>query len=91
MTLRYKISNVLRRLYLDELIMLADKLSEGEKQWSYGKRKKANVAKSIASNASEREIIQSLREFCGKKIPKSLKRAQPSLQANVEKIPRPFK
>jgi len=83
----YKISNVLRRLYLDELIMLADKLSEGGKQWSYGRRKKANVAKSIASNTSEQEIIQSLRELCGKKIHKSLKRAQPRLQTNVENFP----
>ena len=87
LTSGYKISNVLRRLYLDELIMLADKLSKGRKRWIYSGRNKAKIAKTITSNVTEQEIVQSLKELCGKRIPRSLKRAPPNLQLNIETFP----
>ena len=87
LTTGYKIFNVLRRLYLDELIMLADKLSKGGKRWSYGRRTKAKIAKTITSNVTEQEIVQCFKELCGKKIPRSLKRAPPHLQVNTENFP----
>jgi hypothetical protein len=60
---------LLKRLYLAELVFIADKLSQDRKKWSYDKRSKRNIIKAIASNAKEEELTQAFEGSWGKKMP----------------------
>ena len=60
---------ILKRLYMSELIFVADKLSQDRKKWSYDKRSKRSVTMAIASNVKEEELTQVLKQSLGKRTP----------------------
>ena len=68
-TLRSQTFQILKRLYMSELIFVADKLSQDRKKWSYDKRSKISVTKAIASNVKEEELAQVLKQSLGERTP----------------------
>ncbi|HML02651.1 MAG TPA: hypothetical protein VK487_04675 [Candidatus Bathyarchaeia archaeon] len=60
---------IMKRLYLTELVFIADNLSQDRAKWRYDKRKKSSVAEAIASNVKEEELAQVLQQSCGKRMP----------------------
>lgn len=67
---------ILKRLYRDELLVLAGALSESRKKWSYDKRSKTSMAEAIVQNCAETDLVNWLRRFCGKKLPKEIQRGE---------------
>ena len=60
---------ILKRLYMAELIFVADKLSQNRKKWSYDKRSKSSVIRAVVSNVKEEELTRLLEESWGKRMP----------------------
>jgi hypothetical protein len=64
----------LKSLVRNELLVLADGLSEDRRKWHYDKRSNRAMAEAIAKNCSETDLASWLRRFCGKELPKEMQR-----------------
>jgi hypothetical protein len=60
---------ILKNLYLPELVFIADRLSQDRKKWTYDKRSKSSVIRAITSNVKEEQLLCALEESCGKRMP----------------------
>jgi hypothetical protein len=60
---------MLKRLYLDELVFIADKLSRNREKWGYDKRRKSSVRKAIVSNSDEYILAAALKRSLGEEMP----------------------
>ena len=65
----YQPFQILKSLYLDELVFIADNLSKDREKWSYNKRSKNSVKTAIVSNVKEEEVAIVLKESLGKRMP----------------------
>lgn len=66
----------LKSLYRNELLVLADGLSEDRRKWRYDKRSNRAMAEAIVQNCSETDLASWLRRFCGKELPKEMQREE---------------
>jgi hypothetical protein len=60
---------MLQGLYHDELIFLADKLSEKKEKWDYDKRRKTAIRKAIVTNSEEQTLVRVLKRSLGEEMP----------------------
>jgi hypothetical protein len=61
--LKSEIASGLNLLYYDELILIADELSNNKKKWSYKKSSKMEMINSIIYNANKQQIDQCLEKL----------------------------
>jgi hypothetical protein len=59
---------MLQGLYQDELIFLADKLSQDREKWDYDKRRKSAIRKAIVSNSDEQTLFKALKRSLGEEM-----------------------
>jgi hypothetical protein len=69
MKAKTELFKMLKGLYLDELVFIADKLSRNREKWGYDKRSKASVRKAIVSNAEEHTIASILQKSLSEEMP----------------------
>lgn len=62
-------AQMLKGLYLDELVFIADKLSRNREKWGYDKRRKSSVRKAIVSNSDEHTLTGTLKKSLGEEMP----------------------
>ena len=60
---------MLKGLYLDELVFVADKLSHDRENWNYDKRSKSSVRKAILSHVDEHSLLKTLKKSLGEEMP----------------------
>lgn len=60
---------VLKGLYLGELVFLADRLSQNRGKWGYDKRRKSSVRKAIVSNSDEQTLTRVFEKSLGEEMP----------------------
>lgn len=60
---------MLKGLYLDELVFVANKLSQNREKWNYDKRSKSSVRKAIVSHVDEPSLLKTLKRSLGEEMP----------------------
>jgi hypothetical protein len=60
---------MLPSLYHEELVFLADKLSQNREKWHYDKRRKSVVRNAIVSNSDEQTLARVLKKSLGEEMP----------------------
>jgi hypothetical protein len=70
-TLKHKVGliQILKGLYLDELVFLANRLSQNREKWGYDKRRKSSVRRAIVSNSDEHTLTKALKKSLGEEMP----------------------
>lgn len=60
---------MLKGFYLDELVFLADQLSQNREKWGYDKRRKSSIRRAIVSNSDEQALTKVLKKSLGAEMP----------------------
>lgn len=60
---------MLKGFYLEELVFIADTLSENRKKWPYDKRSKIIIRRAIVANTKEEDLSNLIMASLGKEMP----------------------
>jgi hypothetical protein len=67
--MKNEFTEVLKGMNLEELLFLADDLSDSRINWSYDKRSKSSVRQAVLLNAKPKEIQETLRKCLAQELP----------------------